>query len=452
VLTDDLAWNLVRYMPHVQQMRRQGMTFTRYFVTDSLCCPSRSSIFTGMFPHDTGVFTNNGPDGGYGVFHARHEERRTFAYSLHASGYRTALMGKYLNGYEPASSEGGRVPPGWDEWDVAGNGYPEFGYTLNQDGRLVHYGHRPRAYLTDVLARRGVRFVDHAAAQRRPFLLELATFAPHGPYVPAPRDARSFPGLRAPRDPAFGVANVAPPAWLANYAPLTRPQVRAIDRDFRRRVQSVQAVDRMIGRVEAELRRRGLARNTYIVFSSDNGLHMGEHRLLPGKLTAFDTDIRVPLIVIGPGVPHGRQVDKLAQNTDLAPTFLELAGRPVPPAIDGRSLVPLLRGRTVRGWRHAVLIEHRGPEVTPGDPDLPVQGAGNPTAYEAVRTGTRLYVGYADGERELYDLRSDPWEIDNLAGQASASASGPLALARTLSAMQSCHTGAACWRAAGGAG
>src|SRR5690242_3963452 len=116
VLTDDLSWNLVQYLPQVRALRSAGTTFTDYVVTDSLCCPSRSSIFSGRFPHDTGVFTNGGDDGGFAYFHGHGEESDTFATALQAQGYRTAMMGKYLNGYKPASQEGGTqpyVPPGW---------------------------------------------------------------------------------------------------------------------------------------------------------------------------------------------------------------------------------------------------------------------------------------------------------------------------------------------------
>jgi N-acetylglucosamine-6-sulfatase len=133
VLTDDLAWNLVRYMPHVRAMQGTGETFGNYFVTDSLCCPSRASILTGRFPHDTRVFDNSPPEGGYAVFHRRGEEAQTFAVALQRAGYRTALMGKYLNGYKAGAREGtGRpyVPPGWSEWDGVGNGYPEYGYKM----------------------------------------------------------------------------------------------------------------------------------------------------------------------------------------------------------------------------------------------------------------------------------------------------------------------------------
>ena len=141
VLTDDLATNLVQFMPHVLQMQKDGVAFRNYFVTDSLCCPSRASIFTGRYPHDTGVFRNFGPDGGYETFRSRGLERTTFAVALTATGYRTAMIGKYLNRYRP--EQGSPEAPGWTKWAVAGNGYQEFNYTLNQDGSLVRYGQNP---------------------------------------------------------------------------------------------------------------------------------------------------------------------------------------------------------------------------------------------------------------------------------------------------------------------
>jgi N-acetylglucosamine-6-sulfatase len=448
VLTDDLSWNLVRYMPHVVQMQRQGATFGNYFVTDSLCCPSRASILTGRFPHDTRVYDNSPPEGGYRVFHERGEEAQTFAVALQRAGYRTALMGKYLNGYTPGAQEApGRsyVPPGWSEWHVAGNGYPEYGYRMNNNGRVRAYGYKRRDYLTDVLARKGLSFIDRSVARRQPFLLELATFAPHAPYTPAPGDAGSFPGLHAPRTPAFNTVGSSEPSWLSHFAPLGPGQVASIDAKFRRRAQAVQAVDRMIAQVQSRLAADGVARDTYIVFSSDNGLHMGEHRLQPGKLTAFDTDVRVPLIVTGPGVPGGRTVAQLTENVDLCPSFERLAGARVPASVDGRSLVALMHGRPVANWRKEILVEHHGRVYDRADPDLPTRGAGNPPSYEAIRTAHSLYVEYADGEREYYDLRRDPFELNNAAG--SLAPAHALALHGTLARMQGCHGARACWRA-----
>lgn len=441
VLTDDLAWNLVRFMPHVRAMERDGVTFRRYFVTDSLCCPSRASIFTGRLPHDTGVFSNSEPDGGFRKFNAKGEEQDTFATALQSAGYHTAMMGKYLNGYVPTRRiDPTGVPyeaPGWSEWDVAGHGYPEFGYKLATDGRVQFFGHRRRDYLTNVLARRGVRFIRRSARAGQPFMLELATFAPHRPYTPAPQDRHKFHGLRAPRDPSFDRPNTAAPSWLALHPPLTGRQIAKLDRGFRKRAQSVQAVDRMIGRVENALKAAGVAGNTYVVFSSDNGLHMGQHRLTAGKLTAFDSDIHVPLVVMGPGVPASRSVDQVAENVDLAPTFAELARTRMQVAPDGRSLVPLLQGRPVRHWRDAVLVEHRGPVNGPGDPDRPEGGSGNPTSYEALRLPDALYVEYMDGEREYYDLRHDPYERHNVF--ASLPLGRAVELHARLARLAGCH-------------
>jgi len=152
VLTDDLSVNLVQFMPHVLAMERAGLTFEDYFVSDSLCCPSRASIFTGDFPHDTGVFSNFGPGGGFRAFYRHGNERHTFPLGMQRAGYATALMGKFLNGYLESSGHGHvsdgevtnvparYVPPGFTDWDVAGWGYPEFNYTLNQDGVLHYYG------------------------------------------------------------------------------------------------------------------------------------------------------------------------------------------------------------------------------------------------------------------------------------------------------------------------
>ena len=454
VLTDDLSMNLLRYMPHVQAMEARGMTFNDYFVSDSLCCPSRSSILTGNFPHDTHVFTNFGREGGFRTFYDRGEEHHTFAVALQRAGYLTALMGKYLNGYlaNPGSSHadgqatdvpGTHVPPGWSEWDVAGWGYPEFNYTLNENGDLHFYGHHKSDYLTDVISREGTDFINKAATSGKPFFLELATFAPHSPYTPAPRDAHRFKGLLAPEPPNFDRLPTDSPLWLAGHQPLTFEQMVQIDKAFRKRAQAVQAVDRMIGVIEQTLQHQGVANNTYIVFSSDNGLHTGEYRLMPGKLTAFDTDIHVPLVVIGPRVPPGVKTSAVAENVDLAKTFTQIAGTTIPS--DGHSLLALWHGHGTAGWRTAALIEHHGPHLLTADPDYQQPASGNPTTYEAMRTRTFLYVEYDDGEREFYDLRADPFELHNLA--AALTPPQVRQLHRELLAMKHCHDGAACWRA-----
>jgi len=408
ILTDDLSWNLVRYMPNVRRMQRDGMTFTNYFVTDSLCCPSRASIFTGEYPHNHGVLTNNAPFGGFAAFR-RGAESSTFATRIQAAGYQTALMGKYLNGYEPVNP----APAGWSDWQVPGGAYRGFNYNMRSNDRIAHFGRAPRVYFTDLLRRRGKDFIADAARSASPFLLEIATFAPHRPSTPAPRDRHDFPGLEAPRGPAFDAEPHNPPRWLRGRGPLTPANVQALDNEFRKRAQSVQAVDDLVGQVRRLLRQRGLSKNTYVVFSSDNGYHLGDRRLLAGKMTAYDSDVRVPLIVVGPGVASGSHTRELASNIDLAPTFMRLTGRSPSRSVDGQSLVPLLHGSVPAAWRDAVLVEHHHPESEIGDPDQQAAPSGNPPSYEALRTEGALYVEYVTGEREFYDLDSDPQELDN---------------------------------------
>jgi N-acetylglucosamine-6-sulfatase len=459
VLTDDLSRNLVPYMKHVQAMQKQGTSFERYFVTDSLCCPSRSTIFTGRYPHSTGVITNMPPDGGFEVFHPV-EEKSTFATALQAAGYRTGMMGKYMNGYAPKTVVDGApryVPPGWSAWAVAGNGYPEFNYNLlvkrpgSTQTKLVHYGNAPEDYGVDVLNQRGQGFIQAAVKDKRPFMLEIATFAPHGPYTPAPRDANRFPGLQAPRGPLFDAPQLeGSPSWLST-TPLTPQQTANIDHDFRKRAQAVQSVDKLIGDIRAQLKRLHVADNTYIVFSSDNGFHMGQRRLLQGKQTYWDHDIRVPMVVVGPDVKRGATISQVAANVDLRPTFQELAGAPIGPRVEGRSLVPFLRGTAPASWRTVTLIEHHGPNAAAGDPDAQAARQGNPPSYAALRFADALYVQYDDPANapEYYDLKADPDERRNV--YAALSADRKAQLSAQLAQLRACTDRKTCQAADQGA-
>jgi N-acetylglucosamine-6-sulfatase len=442
VLVDDLAWNLVQYMPNVQRLQTDGTTFTNYTVADSLCCPSRSSILTGKFPHDTGVFTNESPDGGFAVFHNRGNESHTFATALQAQGYTTAFAGKYLNGYLPKDLYS---PPGWTEWYGAGNGYGEYDYNLNENGALVHYGTTDADYLTDVVSAKGKAFIQRTAAAHKPFLLEISTFAPHGPFTPARQDLDKFPGLTAPHTPAWNTLPTNAPAWLAGNGPLTTAEISKINTDYRKRAQAVQAVDRMIAGLRQQLVDSGVAGNTYVVFSSDNGFHMGDHRLVEGKQTAFDHDVVVPLVIAGPDVAGGVDRPQIVQNIDLAPTFQRMGGAPVAGDVDGRSLVTLVTGGQTAPWRTGSLVEHHGPGVSADDPDVQDARNGMPTTYGALRTAAYTYVEYDNGDHEYYDGATDPYELNNT--YAGLSSSRKTTLHADLDALTSCHTDASCWTA-----
>ena len=448
VLTDDLSRDLVPYMAHVRGLRATGASFDNYTVTDSLCCPSRSSILTGRFPHDTRIFSNGGNDGGFRVFHRRGEEKSTIGTDLQAAGYRTGFVGKYLNGYQPDLHLDGQqhyVPPGWNDWDVTGNGYPEYNYTLNHNHKLDPHGSRPRDYLVDVMRTQAVHFISTSAALHKPFMLEVATFAPHAPYTPARRDIGTFARAQAPRGPAFNHLPRPVPAWLRGYPPLKPHEVTRIDHDFRKRVEAVQSVDRLIGAVEHALSAAHLTGSTDIVFSSDNGYHMGQYHLRPGKMTAFDTDIEVPLIASGPDIAH-RTITAPAENIDLRSTFDAIAHTSPPRNVDGHSLLGLLGGTTPHSWRNGSLVEHHGPDTTPGDPDHPGKFSGDPPSYTALRTKIYTFVQYENGRRELYNHARDPHELHNLVHQAPSDLLRRLH--REVYRIRHCHGAVSCWRAA----
>lgn len=443
VLTDDLSTNLVRYMPHVQAMMQQGMTFTNYTVTNSLCCPSRASIFTGEFPHNTGVQTNVAPNGGYAGFEKHGDESHTWAVSLANAGYRTGFFGKYLNGYHATLAPAN--PPGWTMWDGTDEGYGGYNYHLANNGNPVYYGSRPRDYLTTVLDRLGRRFIGSSAAAGQPFALEVATTSPHDPYVPAPVDRGTFQGLGVPRTPAYNTHPSNAPKWLASMPPLTQTQLDRGDRVFMKRVECVQSVDRLVGHLEHKLRAVHELGRTVFIFSSDNGLHVDDYGLGAGKLTAFDTDVNVPLVVTGPGIAAGSVNSLPVENIDLAPTFDDLAETPIPADVDGHTIVPLLYGQDVP-WRTLADIEHVYTPSVKGDPDAQPYSAGHLPPYRALRSASFTYVEYAKGEREYYDRSTDPYELDNIYDTISQQTKD--ALHAQVLALTTCSGYEQCWAAA----
>ena len=248
------------------------------------------------------MLTNGGTNGGFETAHANNVEKSTVATAMQSAGYTTGLFGKYLNGY-PNTVSPSYVPPGWDTWSSSskGNAYGEFNYTLNQNGAQVRYGSKPTDYGTDVYSRQTTTFIDHAKTAGKPFFAYLAVYAPHQPATPAPQDAKTFRGLKAQRDPAYNEADVSDkPAFIRNLPLMTAQVQTRVDRLARRRAQSLQAVDRDVAALVAHLAQIGELDNTYIVFTSDNGFHLGQHRMPAGKQTAYETDIHLPLLVRGP--------------------------------------------------------------------------------------------------------------------------------------------------------
>src|SRR5205823_2332835 len=363
VLTDDMRFDDLQYMPQVRQLiGDEGATFDNEFDNVTLCCPARTSILRGQYSHNTGVLTNGGTTGGFETAHAIKVEDETVATAMHDAGYATGLFGKYLNGY-PNTVAPSYVPPGWDTWSSSskGNAYGEFDYTLNQNGTQVEYGDKPEDYGTDVYARQTTDFIDHSHDAGTPFFAYLAVYAPHQPATPAPQDADSFAGLQAARDASYNEADVSDkPQYIQDLSPMGRQAQAKVDALARRRAQSLQAVDRDVAGLVVHLRDIGVLDDTYIIFTSDNGFHLGQHRMPAGKQTAYEPDIHLPLLVRGPGVTAGRHVQAITGNIDLAPTIAELGGAKLADSPDGRSLAAFLHGRApdAADWRQAYLLEH----------------------------------------------------------------------------------------------
>lgn len=457
IVTDDQNADTTAFMPALQSLMAAGTTFTRAYAPTPLCCPGRASILRGQYAHNHGVRSNDGLSGGFPEFLNSGAETSTLATWLQGGGYRTALLGKYFNAYPEGlvpppgfSSPSERyVPPGWDEWyglldipqNARNNPYAMYNYPINQNGRIVRYGGASEDYLTDVLSGLAVDFVKRSSSGPEPFFLYLAPTAPHEPAEAAPRHQGAFEGLQAPRPPSFNEADMSDkPAWLAGAPPLTVERVAEIDAFYRKQAQALLAVDEVISALLEALRAAGELESTYILFTADNGLHGGEHRLAKAKLTPYDASARVPLVVWGPSVTAGRTVDALTLLSDLAPTLTELVDAPTPAFVDGRSLAPWLGGGDAPEGRQQVLHEFWPREGFPADAPrgLPIP------VYSALRSPEYLYTEYEypDGrrEQEFYDLIRDPFELENIASTADAALLS--ALSAKLAALRSCQAAA----------
>ena len=414
IVTDDQDAHSLRHMAQVRrELTQQGMSFSNCCASSPGCSPSRASILRGQYPHNHGVWFSSPPDGGYPTFHERDLERSTLATWLQEKGYRTALVGKYMNEYGLQHPEQAPVPPGWDEW-YASTTIDYFDYVLVENGKVVEYGRDPEDYLTDVLTAKAVSFVNRSARGGKPFFLLLAPRAPHDPATPAPRHEDAFANIGVPKPPSFDEPDVQDkPSYVRNSPRLNKKDVKRLTQIYRDRLRTLLSVDQMVAELFQALRRRNALEETYVFFTSDHGFLLGEHRRAEKGLP-YEEAIRVPLLVRGPGVRQGISQPGLASNIDLAPTIAELAGATVPDFVDGRSLVPLLRGEAPASWRQAVLVEEGGRNLIEGA----AIGTNPPNPpFLALRQAEEVFIEYPRaGERELYDLRADPHQLKNLAG------------------------------------
>ena len=405
VETDDQTVQSMKFMSTVQsRIADKGVTFRNSFVNFSKCCPSRATFLTGEYAQNHQVLGNSPPLGGFAKFERLHAHNN-LAVWLQAAGYSTALIGKYLNGYVHHPI----VPPGWSEWD-GGVGGAVYDYDINHDGKIVHYGTAASDFKQDVLTGRALRFIDTSTRGRKPFFLWLTYSAPHtnppdpNPQPPsdcdqaakpAPRDADAFASEPLPTPPSFNEADVSDkPKAIRDLPLLSGPEIQDMTRKYRCALESLLSVDQGVGRILDALKARGVLGNTYVVYTSDNGYLNGEHRLAEGKIKPYEESIRVPLVIRGPAIPRGKTADDLVINADLAPTITQVAGAKPRLVMDGESLLPAAQHpRKERG--RELLIEAAD--------------------FRGIRTQRYVYVEYKTGERELYDLGQDPYELQSVA-------------------------------------
>ena len=440
ILTDDQDPESLARMDSVQRLLvRQGTSFENAFATTPLCCPSRVSFLRGQYAHNHGVLVNDDSPqlrGGYKGFRGLGLQDSTVATWLDDVGYDTFYAGKLLNGYEDTKY----IPPGWDEW-YAFSGHPHWrSYEVNENGELRTYAQDER-HETYYLRDRAEAFIREGAHGGAPWFAMVATHAPHNPHTRAPEFRDSYDHATMPRPPSYNEADVSDkPAWIRAH-PRLDPQCRTakgnpdcneeMTKTWRDRQKALKSVDAMVNDLIGALEETGQMERTYVVFSSDNGFVLYRHRVY-SKGAPYEETQGVPFVVRGPDVRWGAESQALVANIDLAPTIAAWAGIQPPDYVDGRALVPLLEG-TSTSWRRWLLFEHFLS-------DHP---------YVGVRTAAgESYIEYESGEKEYYDLRVDPWQLQS-AHAAPENAERLAQLSRTLSALEDCE-GARCRAGDGG--
>jgi N-acetylglucosamine-6-sulfatase len=464
IVTDDQpasAFSSATMPRTVRRLARPGTSFSQAIVTTPLCCPSRATMLTGQYGHNTGVLANS-PG-----WPALPERNNTLPNWLRQAGYRTVHVGKWLHHYGESTERKNVVAPGWSQWHTF-LGLEYFNYRLRVNGRSVRYRDEPGDYLTRVLNRKAAGLAKRLLPKRKPLYLQLDHLAPHRgsggsgrcrrSAVPDPRDRKLFRKQPVPMSPNFNEADISDKPSFASERPLLdSSQVKSIQRKYRCGLASLRAVDRGVGKLVRAVRKSGERRNTAILFTSDNGFFAGEHRMLRGKVLPYEESLRVPLVALLPRrlTGTGGQPSSVAEpvaNIDLAPTILELAG--ATPCrkgdcrtLDGRSLVDLAGG-SAAGWPsdRAIAVEYDG--VGAAAPSY-----GDTCAYVGLRTPARLFVehlelpnptaGYAcepsPGAQELYHLDSDPFQLENLfSTDPLGTAAERAALSARLDDLRSC--------------
>jgi N-acetylglucosamine-6-sulfatase len=393
VLTDDQMPGTENRMGALQNnIVSEGVRFSNTVSTFPLCCPGRATIQRGQYAHNTKIYGNSLPLGGWAKFRNRGEHRSTMATWLDSRSYQTGLFGKYMNNYTDKG-----IPPGWDRW-YAWNG-PKEGWTaVNDQGRRKPLVKQEADAL---VAKEARAFLDNRLSNRAPVFAFVNFGAMHDPYYSSEIDEKKFRGVGVPRTMAFNEDDVSDKnASIRHLTRLSDGQISDLDSQYRRGLRSLERVDRFIADASDILRRHREMDNTYFVFYTDNGAHFGQHRLRHGKLQPYEEDINFPLIVRGPGIPHGAVRSGLIGNHDIAPTLADMGNAPTPDFVDGRSFLSLAKGN-ITTWPRTAVLSEREQNLEP------------PPLWEALRMKDYKYIRFQNNEKEFYNLAADPIEIQS---------------------------------------
>ncbi|KAI8944841.1 arylsulfatase-like protein [Xylaria longipes] len=443
ILTDDqdLHMQSLDYMPFVQEhLINHGTSFRKHFCTTALCCPSRVSLWTGKAAHNTNVTDVTPPYGGYPKFVSQGLNDKYLPVWLQNAGYNTYYTGKLFNAHAVDNYDS-PFAAGWTGSDFLLDPftywYMNSTYQRNRDSPVSYEGQ----HSVDVLAKKAIELLDEAYDARKPFFLGLAPVAPHSdiqspsfkhgnhsnltevnfsPPVPAKRHAHLFRDTKVPRTPNFNPDKPSGASWVRTLRKQDPEVIEYNDHFYVQRLRTLQSVDELVDNLVRRLEDLGILDNTYLLYSTDNGYHIGQHRLHPSKQCSFEEDINIPLIIRGPGVPKGFATDIVTTHTDLAPTILQIAGAPLRDDFDGLA-IPLTRAGLdqARDERHEhVTVEHWGFGSNEGLVlDWYPRLRWNNT-YKAMRVIGKSYnlhyQVWCNNEHELHDLTTDPGQMVNL--------------------------------------
>lgn len=439
ILTDDQDLVLGGLDPMLKTQRlmaNYGTTFSNAFATTPICCPSRSSILTGLYLHNHRTVNNSINGGCSNHYWQKKFEPYTFARLLHDNGYKTFYAGKYLNQYGKISTGGTvHVPLGWDWWiGLVGNSR-YYNYTLSVNGTSSF---RKDDYLTDVIKDYALKFLEQRVVQESSFLMVLAPPAPHAPFTPSLKYKDFFKNVKAKRTLNFNYPVYKDKHWLLRLPPkqLTKSTLKIVDEMYRHRWETLLSVDDLVEEVILKLQSLNLMNSTYVIFTSDHGYHMGQFAQFDDKRLPYEFDVRVPFIIRGPGIPQKFRELNSVLNIDIAPTILHIAGVKSYLPMDGISILSKIGKKKFD--ERSFLIEYRGEGNDDNvDPicnynqdntlsecapirDCKCQDSRNNT-YNCIReisqVKDRIYCIFKDSEnfREMYDMKKDKYQLRNLA-------------------------------------